>query len=523
MTPGLPIIPNTGSRRRAVQTQFGGYDRSAGASDGAIRDMTNISGDSWPLLSPRAPRHRLRTLETPNGVYSGDGFFHVDSTDFYADGVRRGTVTDTKKRFASLGAYVVILPDGAYYDRERGSFGSLAASASGSMSVLDGTYAGEPANANTLYMSGANWQEKFRAGDAVTVKGLPGGEVTAVVREIDGDSLRFYDNTFGSTYSGGLTVSRDLPEMDFIFENENRLWGCKGDTIYASKLGDPFNWNVFDGISTDSYAVRVGSAGDFTGACAYLGYPCFFKEEQVYKVYGDRPSNFQVMGSASLGVAEGSGGSLAVAGETLYYLSRAGIVAYSGGMPKSVSAPFGAERFRNANAGSDGTKYYVSMQSEDSGKYSLFVFDTRLGMWFREDDIEAVDFCTLYGGLCFLSADGGLWSVGGRELPRDAVPEGTVRSSAEFADFTSGEPNRKGLMKLIVRMELDAGSRVTVSMLDSPDGEWQRAAELTAEGKRSFVIPLVPRRADSFRIRFEAEGGYRLHSLVREFYVGSEL
>ena len=67
--------------------------------------------------------------------------------------------------------------------------------------------------------------------------------------------------------------------MDFICENENRLWGCKEDTIYSSKLGDPFNWNVFDGLSTDSYAVNVRIDGDFTACCSYLGYPVFFKEE----------------------------------------------------------------------------------------------------------------------------------------------------------------------------------------------------------------------------------------------------
>ena len=85
--------------------------------------------------------------------------------------------------------------------------------------------------------------------------------------------------------------------------------GCgaaKGDTVYASKLGDPFNWNVFDGLSTDSYAVDVGSAGDFTACCSYLGYPCMFKEEHIYKVYGDKPSNFQVMGSASWGWKRGA-------------------------------------------------------------------------------------------------------------------------------------------------------------------------------------------------------------------------
>lgn len=104
---------------------------------------------------------------------------------------------------------------------------------------------------------------------------------TPIIREIDGDYLRFYENTF-TIGSGGdaetLTIKRTVPDMDFLCENENRLWGCKEDTIYASKLGDIFNWNVFDGVATDSYSVNVGSAGDFTACCSYLGYPCFSRK-----------------------------------------------------------------------------------------------------------------------------------------------------------------------------------------------------------------------------------------------------
>ena len=88
------------------------------------------------------------------------------------------------------------------------------------------------------------------------------------------------------------------------------------------------------------------------------------------------------MGSASLGVEKGSDESLAIAGETLFYLSRTGIVAWSGGIPQSVSAAFGTQRFRNGVAGSDGTKYFVSLQ-DTTGVYQLFAFDTRTNLWHR--------------------------------------------------------------------------------------------------------------------------------------------
>ena len=88
------------------------------------------------------------------------------------------------------------------------------------------------------------------------------------------------------------------------------------------------------------------------------------------------------MGSATMGVAAGCGGSLAVAGEVLFYISRSGPTAYSGGIPSSIAAPFGGEKFSGAVAGSDGLKYYVSMEDQ-AGQRHLFVYDTRQGMWHR--------------------------------------------------------------------------------------------------------------------------------------------
>ena len=136
--------------------------------------------------------------------------------------------------------------------------------------------------ANTIKATGVDFADYFRAGDAVTISGATVHEknnTTIIIREVDGDELRFYENSFVIGESGdseaALTIKREAPEMDFLCENENRLWGCKGDTIFSSKLGDPFNWNCFDGLATDSYAVDVGSEGDFTGAVSYLGYAVF--------------------------------------------------------------------------------------------------------------------------------------------------------------------------------------------------------------------------------------------------------
>lgn len=527
-TGNLPRIQNEDGIRKSQTITFHGYNHTLGAGDGEIWDMTNMTSDFHPVLASRGPRYLTRTLDKPNGLYAHDGLFWVDGNDFYDNGEGVGSVMDGKKTFASLGAYVVILPDKVCYNRLTGEFKAIEVSWQGAVTIQDGTYAEEEAKANTIYAQGANWSSLFNVGDAVTIGGCTTHEAnnyTPIIREIDGDYLRFYENTFIIDEGGdkeNVTIARTMPDLDFLIENENRLWGCKGDTIYASKQGDLFNWNVFDGISTDSYAITVGSPGDFTAAFSYLGYPCFFKEEYIYKVYGSKPSNFQVMSSASLGVETGSHRSLAIAGEILFYLSRVGVVAYSGGIPQSVAAPFGTERYRDGVAGSDGTKYYISMQ-DMAGVWHLFVYDTESRSWAREDNTRVLDWAW-DGELYFLKDNGQVWLTGNpRAIPAGATAEGPVESMVEFADFVEYSPNKKGTSKLQVRVELDENSTLDVEIQFDSDGVWHRVKTLAATAKRSFVLPIIPRRSDHFRIRLSGRGAWKLWSLVRESYIGSDL
>ena len=201
-----------------------------------------------------------------------------------------------------------------------------------------------------------------------------------------------------------------MPNMDFIVESGNRLWGCKYgvavngqivNEIYASKLGDFKNWNSFAGISTDSYAASVGTDGQFTGAITHLGYPIFFKENCMHKVYGNYPANYQIQTTACRGVQRGCERSLAIVNEVLYYKARSGVCAYDGSLPMEISSALGDEAYSNAVAGSLGNKYYISMV-DSKKQWSLFVYDTLKGMWHREDSTRAIVFCNCRGDLYYI-------------------------------------------------------------------------------------------------------------------------
>lgn len=515
---------------KAVQLRFGGYNHTRAASDGELWDMLNLSSDEYPLIAPRKGRRHVRTMVNEGAIGGHDKLYWVDDTTFYYDGVAKGTVTAGDKQFAGMGSRIIIWPDKKVYNIATDAFESLEASASGSGVKFDnGTLYDEEAECNTIVCTAVDFSAYFAVGDAVEISGCtthPENNKTPIIREIseDGHSLRFYEYVFtldgtdeaptGYTEPGTITFKRTVPELDFICVNENRLWGCRGDTVYASKLGDPKNFNVFDGLDTDSYWVEAGSAGAFTGCISFLGYPCFFKQSNIYKMYGDLPGNFQLMGSAVLGVAEGSGKSLAIAGETLFYLSTAGIMAYTGGIPSPVGDNLGDD-FKNAVAGSDGLKYYVSMQ-DSKGAWHLFVYDSRKGLWHREDDLQARGFARV-GSTLYVHQEGGTvfdLTTGGDEE--------TVEWMAEFADFTEGNPNAKGYGKLQIRMELEEGSTAKVELQYDSTGQWKTVGSMTAKCKRTFLLPVIPRRADHCRLRISGKGGAVIHSIARQYFAGSE-
>lgn len=530
----LPSLPFGDGIRKAISEAFGGYDHNLGAGNGTIWDEGNMTSDYFPLMATRAPRYAIETMTDPSALFSLAGLWWVDGTSLYHDGDFVTSVTAGEKQFAAMGMRLILWPDKIVVNAEDNTVTQLGASVTASCVIRDGTYAGEEAEGNTIYSASVTWSSLFKVGDAVTITGASteSNNKTAIIREIEGHELRFYENAFTDEGPVTLTVARDIPDLDFLCVNENRLWGCRGDTIYASKLGDPMNFNVFDGVSTDSYAVDAGSAGAFTGCCSYLGYPVFFKEEHIYKVYGAKPSAFQLMGSATLGVAEGSHKSLAIAGETLYYLSRAGICAYAGGVPEIISVPLGLDRFTDAVGGSDGRKYHVVMRNSLTGDWNHFVWDSRRTLWHREDDREAVGFTYEDGELWMMTAEGELLGLGLAGAPAGAVIEDGMESYVETNDFTEGDPNRKGTAKLQIRGELGENSTLTIRIkfdsgrIGSPsdtNGGWENVTVLTSTVKRSWYLPIIPRRSDHFRLRFEGVGEWRLYSLVRENYSGSEI
>ena len=361
--------------------------------------------------------------------------------------------------------------------------------------------------------------------DALRVKADPGGEwfygrltrTGAAVRwvSLDGSVSREFVS------AEVVELERRVPDMDYLTECDNRVWGCsnKENVIYACKLGDPTNWFSYRGIAADSYAVTVGSDGAFTGAATCMGYALFFKENTLHKLYGSKPSDFQLSSLRCRGVARNAARSLCVLNETLYYLSPDGVMAWDGSIPAKVSAALDAGRLANVKQAVGGAldgRYYLHVSRENEVR--LLVYDTERGLW-HEEDVCSFEMAST-GGQLYLWDGRALWAADpSRETAgqRSEETEQGVEFALTTGDLGLDSPEERYLSRLTLRLDAACRSRVTVEV-SYDGGPWENAAALTVEGpRRNCDLHLVPRRCASLRLRLWGYGQITLRSLAKTF------
>jgi len=548
-------------------------------------DMQNLTSDYYPLMANRAKRGIVTTLTAPGGLLAKEALAYVDNQKLYYNGaeITGLTLTTGSKQLVSMGAYLVIWPDRKYLNTKNlTDFGSLDNTVTTSTDVsyavceMDGTdidsiateQPEDPASGDwwldtsttphslkrysgststwvtqpTVYVkiSCTGIGQGFSQWDGVNISGIAYTGASSVeeqfanlngthIIQAKGDNwiviVGLIDIAYTQT-TGEVTVARTAPDMDYITEAGNRLWGCKygfvnGQTvneIYACALGDFKNWNQFQGISTDSYAASVGTDGKWTGAITHLGYPMLFKENVFHKIYVSSSGAHQIQDTACRGVQDGCSHSLAIVGERLFYKSRAGIMMYDGSLPECVSSALGTETYSNAAAGALNDKYYVSMQ-DSAENWHLFVLDTAKGIWHREDDTHALYFTRQGNELYYISSDNKLIAATGTT----GTAEGSVSWYAETGLIGYTTVEQKYVSRFNFRMQLPVGSEAALFIEYDSDGLWHPCGQMIGQGTGSFMIPVRPRRCDHFRVRIEGTGDVRVYSMAKLYDAGSDV
>jgi len=319
----------------------------------------------------------------------------------------------------------------------------------------------------------------------------------------------------GFTQIGGITFSRTAPSMDYVCEHNNRLWGCSSTNheIYASKLGEFWNWNNYEGISTDSYAVTVGSDGDFTGCASNGGYVYFFKESTIHTMYGDKPSNFSLTSKALPGVRTGCSKSIQIVNESIYYVGRNGVYQFDGGIPEKISANI-TEEIKDAVAGQQDSRLYLSCKLNNV--QTMLVFDQETGLWVKED-AEVIKYGSYGNGtMYYINGDNKLCTITGSDT-------GKIDWYLESGDIVEGSLEEKFISRVLLNFWLESGSEATFYTKYDDEVMFKRQGEIKSIKNTTYSIPIIPRRCNKFRYRIEGKGQFKLLGVGWSVEGGSEL
>lgn len=550
--------------------EFRGLNRKITVMEGEMSDMQNMSADAYPVLSQR----RLRgTMSLPADVlrplkiiskYERIAMIALqddaETIAFYYDGVQINDVNDLNENtmMVTINTKICFFPQKTYLEVTRngqsvtvGSYGSLEESQS--VSALAVTVSNEDAR---ITIAG----HKFGYDDAINIEGTLSYKdsdnqnqsltVTAscIIEEVDNDTLVLPRETFIELTGEGATdieltgdITRTMPHLDHVIEWNNRLWGASNEdnVVYACKLGDPKNWQYFQGTSLDSYYAQQGTDENWTGCATYSNHLIFFKPSSMCRIYGTAPSNFQITNADCYGVEDGSRRSVITINDKVFYKSSIGIMAYDGGIPYCISDKFNV-RFRNVVAGTEGTKYYASIQVENGG-YELMVLDIDKAMWHKEDNLRFRNCCVSSNRLYYVEYADDLLYCDTDVLCDDYLIIGSGDSEgsvgiinplnasekyedlpwmAVFGPFDEYLESKKIYSKISFRIAAQPKSTFAV-YISLDDGPWELVRSTDNVKVGGDIIQIVPRRCDRYSVMVAGTGKCDIKSLTRRYRAGT--
>lgn len=602
--------------------EFKGLNMRTVVEEGEMSDMLNLCTDMYPVLKPRKPRGRL---ELPDGImrplqiiqrFDKLGIIAIDEPEdpddpdepttvsFWYDGEKVTEVNDLTiySRAVAINNQMCFFPNKKKIDItidgvQENTYKSLEVeySITNLAVVLSNT------DAKIELPSGHG----FKYDDALNIQissYTPSGgsetqtsfDISCIIEEVQTDKPSegtdtivlpretFIEMTGEGVLNFSITgyIKRECPDMDYIVEWNNRLWGCSSaeNIIYACKLGDPTNWHYYQGTGLDSYYAQQGTDEKWTGIAEYSGHILFFKPNSITRVYGTAPSNFQVTSTKAYGIEPGSSKSVLTINDAVFYKSEVGIMVYQGGIPVCISDKLSYD-MKNVVAGTEGTKYYASCILNEGGnkRALLLVYDIARGMWHKEDDFRFTDaikigdkiycvttsveilfcgddvfcgddiFCTtdaVVGEVKIVNPDRvytdasdaladwcqayydehGTWPTMEEieewwEHPTwDTVA--TIPWMAVFGPFDEWLEEHKIYSKLALRMiaKGTASAKVYISI---EEGDWELVASYDSISTKGDFIPIIPRRCDRYSIKVEGTGMCEIKTLTRRIRKGS--
>lgn len=371
---------------------------------------------------------------------------------------------------------------------------------------------------NAQYRS---YVQKMASGITVKIKSIsrtshntPKGTVTETI------ALYFDDNAIDTNgylevYFTAITIERIMPELTRITAFNNRVWGIGGGKVYASKLGDPIEWNDF---SADSYGVlpsscfsaSAGTDGNFTAIIPHGNYIYALKENFIHRIYGDTPDEYTISNLEAPGEMKDID-TVSVCGIYLIYASSGGICVLRDGYPKVISKKIGI--INPICASSCNGKYYILCKKEN-GRV-IYVYDMENDAWTMQSCADDADnLCTSSGKICYSEGGALIYLSGesGEEYERDVHWMFRIR-------FDRNKFSKNTSLRAMARISLKKNASYTVRAIYDDDSRGAICGMCYDETQNGCALMRLPVKKDlGFCLEFKGVGGFTMRGIKFNYY-----
>lgn len=558
-------IRDTPSSRIRSATTFGGINRANGTPLGEWDTLSGFDLTAYPALRtclPYAYSDIVSSGEITGYTYRNGILVYTTAEGIYLDG--KGTLTAIPglsagdKTLVNIGAYIVILPDWSLIntaDAENPVTMAKGALLTGDLLEYNQNQTKPTVSIYKLFYVDAPTTEVtasgLAVGDSVKLSWTYGKRKMSKQLTINNIGIESYTGS-GMTSIGfdtsdmpntmwfytegramdqfrvpritGATIQRVMPDLDYVVEYNNRLWGCSSANheIYCSKLGEPLVWGAYSGISTDSWAATVGTDGDFTGACVFNGCVLFFKEDCVHSVYGTKASNFTITTYTVRGVQKGSAKSLCISEGLLYYKAPEGIFTFNGSASSRFDGKLCVDRDSRTACGTADDRYIVMAMSDGT----VFYYDKLHSVWYNRTLPNVISMHNFSGSLYAITKDSNK-AMQKVMLTTDVGMSGRMAETAFEAisgelcrgELTSTSSYTRKAMHTVIKkltMSLEEWHQQGVSSVQFTisvqydGGDWQTAYSYDgtveeADNNVVTLIPTIPMRCQRLRIKISGK------------------
>lgn len=314
----------------------------------------------------------------------------------------------------------------------------------------------------------------------------------------------------------------DCPDFVDVTVYKDRVFGCRKKQVRACACGDVIDWNqnaTPEDIGSRSYLKNFAVNSEFTACTTYKNRVIFFNDSEMFELSGSDSDDFDMVKIANIGCVNRQ--SVCEIDGVLYFVSREGVMSYTGTAPKKISASIDDAPIRT-EAGYDsviGGASGVLRASFDgrSGK-KMYVYDIEKNTWAVEDDIKVLSIVGRNGETYFVTETEVLSADARYQNESDADEFDWQITTRPIYSYT---PRQKRASTLEVYIDRPKNERIDIS-ISFDGGEFRKVYTDVFSGARELSIPLPESDFQKMQIKIEGKGQASIHYIGQTYIQGGQ-